>query len=601
MSKNILNNRMNTGKDVFPPMVYEGNEKYIFVSYAHKDAPIVLPIVETLGKEGFRVWYDSGIEAGTEWPEYIEDHLARAEVVLIFMSPSAVDSRNCRNEINFALELKKEVLVVYLEQTTLLKGMRLQLNSSQSLYREHHQTEETFVHALVNARILQCCRNTYADGMVPPAVNTAYQPPYTQNPHYMQNPPHVPGAPATNDAKPKRKVWPVFLIVGCVIAMLAMAIFLFAGGDRRADQPGQSQSENKPSSKVIEMSDELFDYTVSIEGTVYQFPCQYQVFVDDGWTISSSDVRDTTKILAEDYVFFQMANNGKVIWLYSYNMSGNSKQLKDCFVGGIQFDAYNKAEVKLAKDICLTSTIEEVLEAFGTPNDRYDGENSISLTYSQDNSVHNSVKFTFYKDTEMGYNDISVKNFLATEADKTQTNTDVPEFLSEYQVPTALEDNITSCVVKIGGDLYRLPAPVSAFTDNGWTISSKPDKVLSGKKEGIEITRDGVTLYVHINNLSDYQTIVENCVISKVRVDSEDGIDMELSGNMKLGTTRAEVESAVTEDFSTYSGSNYDSWSYFEYTPRDYWVDIYVDKETGLVNGFSVNCNTWDYETQEGA
>ena len=89
------------------PMVYEGNEKYIFVSYAHKDSPIVLPIVETLSKESFRVWYDSGIEAGTEWPEYIEDHLARAEIVLIFMSPATVESRNCRNEINFALELKK--------------------------------------------------------------------------------------------------------------------------------------------------------------------------------------------------------------------------------------------------------------------------------------------------------------------------------------------------------------------------------------------------------------------------------------------------------------------------------------------------------------
>jgi len=139
-------------------MPYEGDNNYIFVSYAHKDAQKVLPIVEVLNERGFRVWYDAGIEAGTEWPEYIEEHLQKASVVLVFMSPNAVESKNCRNEINFALELGKDVLIVYLEDTTLLKGMRLQLNSTQSLFRNNHQTNETFIHELLNARLLQNCR-----------------------------------------------------------------------------------------------------------------------------------------------------------------------------------------------------------------------------------------------------------------------------------------------------------------------------------------------------------------------------------------------------------------------------------------------------------
>ena len=140
-------------------MVYEGNEKYIFISYAHKDSQKVIPIVETLSENGFRVWYDSGIEAGTEWPEYIEDHLVSSEVVVVFMTPNTIDSRNCRNEINFALELKKEILVVYLEETELIKGMRLQLNSTQSLFRKNHSSTETFIEELLNARIIAECRN----------------------------------------------------------------------------------------------------------------------------------------------------------------------------------------------------------------------------------------------------------------------------------------------------------------------------------------------------------------------------------------------------------------------------------------------------------
>ncbi len=141
-------------------LIYEGKEKYIFISYAHKDSQEVMPIVNELTKNGYRVWYDSGIEAGTEWPEYIEDHIINSEVVVAFMSPAAIDSRNCRNEINFALELKKEVLVVYLEDTTLLKGMRLQLNSTQSLFRKHHSSDESFIEQLLNAKIISECRGT---------------------------------------------------------------------------------------------------------------------------------------------------------------------------------------------------------------------------------------------------------------------------------------------------------------------------------------------------------------------------------------------------------------------------------------------------------
>ena len=139
-------------------LIYEGTEKYIFISYAHKDSSKVIPIVDALSENGFRVWYDSGIEAGTEWPEHIEDHLVNSEVVVVFMTPNTIDSRNCRNEINFALELKKEILVIYLEETELIKGMRLQLNSTQSLFRKNHNSAETFIQELLNARILANCR-----------------------------------------------------------------------------------------------------------------------------------------------------------------------------------------------------------------------------------------------------------------------------------------------------------------------------------------------------------------------------------------------------------------------------------------------------------
>ena len=133
---------------------YEGNENYIFVSYAHKDAATVVPLLERLSADGFRVWYDAGIEAGTEWPEYIADHLMRSSVVLVFMSNASAASPNCRKEINFALELGKELLVVYLEDTQMSAGMRLQLNTHQAMFRKRHKDEGSFVTELERSKLL---------------------------------------------------------------------------------------------------------------------------------------------------------------------------------------------------------------------------------------------------------------------------------------------------------------------------------------------------------------------------------------------------------------------------------------------------------------
>ena len=41
--------------------VYNGGEPYGFISYAHKDAARVLPVIAALSRDRFRLWYDAGI------------------------------------------------------------------------------------------------------------------------------------------------------------------------------------------------------------------------------------------------------------------------------------------------------------------------------------------------------------------------------------------------------------------------------------------------------------------------------------------------------------------------------------------------------------
>lgn len=82
---------------------YEGQEAYLFVSYAHANSDEVYPVVEALFGDKYRLWYDEGIAPGSEWPKNIERHLQGAGAVLIFVSKASLASPNCENEVKEAL------------------------------------------------------------------------------------------------------------------------------------------------------------------------------------------------------------------------------------------------------------------------------------------------------------------------------------------------------------------------------------------------------------------------------------------------------------------------------------------------------------------
>lgn len=109
---------------------YEGDKPYLFISYAHLDAARVLPIIKELHQQKYRVWYDTGIEAGANWPEVIAGHLSKAATILFFVSKQFPLSQNCAREVNFAVDQKLPMMVVYLDSVELPAGMKMQLSEA---------------------------------------------------------------------------------------------------------------------------------------------------------------------------------------------------------------------------------------------------------------------------------------------------------------------------------------------------------------------------------------------------------------------------------------------------------------------------------------
>src|SRR5579864_2342388 len=71
----------------------------IFLSYARQDRRWKDKLVEHLSllkQQGYiAMWYDQDISAGVEWQQAIREHLDKAQVILLLISPSFMASEHC--------------------------------------------------------------------------------------------------------------------------------------------------------------------------------------------------------------------------------------------------------------------------------------------------------------------------------------------------------------------------------------------------------------------------------------------------------------------------------------------------------------------------
>ena len=167
---------------------YEGDKPYIFISYAHADSDAVMSVVTHMHDRGYRIWYDEGIEVGSEWPECIASHLTGAQLVIAFISNSYMRSDNCRREMHYALSKRLRIINVFIENTDMTPGMEMQIGSIFALMR-HNMSDEEFYGKLYSAPLLDA--ELFAEGGAPAEAQ-------------LPEPPKAAPAPAPKPEKPRK-------------------------------------------------------------------------------------------------------------------------------------------------------------------------------------------------------------------------------------------------------------------------------------------------------------------------------------------------------------------------------------------------------------
>ena len=141
-----------------------------------------------------------------------------------------------------------------------------------------------------------------------------------------------------------------------LVIILAAILLTACGGGTNDDiaisgNPDNNVSDNSseeteapaPTRPDIAMSDNLEDFTVSLNGLVYQFPCDVQIFLDDGWAPEagavSRGVLTKSRNPDEDMfvtVYYKEDPDNHVD-LFFWTGNGESKSLEDSQVSGVGF------------------------------------------------------------------------------------------------------------------------------------------------------------------------------------------------------------------------------------------------------------------------
>jgi len=99
-----------------PIAAYQGDEPYVFVSYAHADMAEVFEELAHVHHQGYRMWYDEGVDPAERFGAKIAGKIQGCAQFIVFLSANAGRSAWVSQEINYAVQAEKPRLFVYLEE-----------------------------------------------------------------------------------------------------------------------------------------------------------------------------------------------------------------------------------------------------------------------------------------------------------------------------------------------------------------------------------------------------------------------------------------------------------------------------------------------------
>lgn len=228
---------------------------YIFISYSHSDSKKVYEIIEKLNDCGYNVWYDGGISPGSEWDQNIATHVKQCSYFIAFVSQAYIGSENCKDELNFARDLDKERLLVYLEEVTLPDGLAMRMNRMQAIWWNKYASSnmEEAYEKLFSSQGIDKAKIREVNIIEEPVVQVQVK--QEQVTQEAEMPVHK----VDVNAKKKTTIFP-WIVSGLACITLIVGLVLFLNLGKNDDNKKEGNTKTSIQETQEETQDEVKDY-----------------------------------------------------------------------------------------------------------------------------------------------------------------------------------------------------------------------------------------------------------------------------------------------------------------------------------------------------
>lgn len=202
-----------------------------------------------------------------------------------------------------------------------------------------------------------------------------------------------------------------------LIILISLPLFACGKDEVKSDDTGAGNSTlesnsnehsappEAPTRPNFQMSDKVDDFTVTINGLIYQLPCSVDLVLNDGWIPKSGYVlEDDYSVPSGDTrgVIVYSENKTNMVTVKSYYPAEGESAYRDGSVIGFSSEEGSTAEVVLSGGLNLDKklTLQDVIKVFGdnyTYTTDYDGDRYV---YRYDGK---GLYIFVFKDDQLNY------------------------------------------------------------------------------------------------------------------------------------------------------------------------------------------------------
>lgn len=287
---------------------------------------------------------------------------------------------------------------------------------------------------------------------------------------------------------------------------------------------------------VMELGEDVFAFRLEVAGRVFALPGPLAEWLDAGW---AAQVRADVLAPGEG-AELELVMDGRRVVVRLEGGTQVALPLADCAVVEVRAAEEDGPEILLPGGLGYGTARQAVLAACGVADE--EAEDSGALQYS----VGRRAGLLFAFDGGEWVRAVTVWNRVARpQAPGAET---LPAEVLAYRAPAEMASDWRDFVVRYGGDLYALPAPVAAFLENGWALRDTGSVPAGGWMMRVCLEKGTQVLRTTLYNTSGAEQPLEGCFVTMVESAPVSArIPLELADGLHQDSSLEEIVAAWGE------------------------------------------------------